>query len=48
VEEFESAGEAGSTFGTALLDVRRRGLAAGLPVVLSLVAYGDADWGIRR
>lgn len=48
VEELKCAGEAGSTFGKALLEVRRRGLATGLPVVLSLVAYGDADWGIGR
>ena len=48
VEELGRVAEAGGTFGSALVGVRRRGLAAGLPVVLSLVAYGDADWGIGR
>lgn len=38
-----AAGE-GGTFGDALLGLRRRALAAGIPMVLGLVAYGDADW----
>jgi HEAT repeat protein len=48
VEELKCAAQASATFGSAILAVRRRGLAEGLPVVLSLVAYGDADWRIGR
>jgi hypothetical protein len=35
------------TFGDALLGLRRRALAAGIPMVLTLVAYGDADWRLQ-
>ena len=37
----------GSTFGDVMLDVRRRLLARGLPMVLCLEAYGDADWQLK-
>jgi hypothetical protein len=30
--------------GEVLLRVRRQGLAGGMPAVLAIVAYGDADW----
>jgi hypothetical protein len=42
--ELKQAARASGTFGDALLGLRRRALAAGIPMVLSLVAYGDADW----
>ena len=42
--ELKHAAEKGQTFGDALLGMRRRALAAGLPMVLSLVAYGEVDW----
>jgi hypothetical protein len=42
--ELKRAARASGTFGDALLGLRRRALAAGIPMVLSLVAYGDADW----
>jgi len=42
--ELRHAAHAQGTFGDALLMLRRRALAAGIPMVLSLVAYGDADW----
>ncbi len=47
VEELRRAAEVGGTFGDALLVVRRHALAAGLPMVLSLVAAGDADWRLQ-
>lgn len=34
----------GATFGEIMRDVRREMLAQGLPMVLTLTAYGDADW----
>jgi hypothetical protein len=34
----------GITFGEVMLDVRRHLVLEGLPVVLALTAYGDADW----
>jgi hypothetical protein len=34
----------GMSMGDALRDLRRRGLADGYPMVLSVVAFGDADW----
>jgi hypothetical protein len=46
LNEFEGAAEETVTFGDVLLRVRRRALAAGIPMVLSLVAYGDADWRV--
>jgi hypothetical protein len=47
VQELQRAAEAGGTFGEAVLAVRRHALAAGLPMVLSLVAAGDADWRLQ-
>lgn len=35
------------TFGDVMLDVRRKMLAQGLPMVLCLEAYGDADWYLK-
>lgn len=35
------------TFGDVMLDVRRKLLAKGLPMVLCLEAYGDADWYLK-
>lgn len=46
--ELERVAQAGGTFGGALLGLRRRALAAGIPMVLSLVAYGDADWRLSN
>jgi hypothetical protein len=40
----ERARERPVTFGEVMRDVRRRLLAAGVPTVLALTAYGDADW----
>jgi hypothetical protein len=37
----------GLVLGDALLVVRRRLLAAGVPMALCLVAYGDADWQLQ-
>ncbi len=34
----------GATFGDVMLAVRRELLAEGLPVILAVSAYGDADW----
>lgn len=39
-------GKADATFGDVMLEVRRRLLAAGVPMVLGLTSYGDADWRI--
>lgn len=36
----------GATLGDVLLQVRRRLVAAGMPMSLTLVAFGDADWRI--
>lgn len=36
------------TFGDALLKVRRELLADNVPMVLALVAFGDADWRLAR
>jgi hypothetical protein len=30
--------------GDTMRDLRRQGLAAGYPMALSVVAFGDADW----
>jgi hypothetical protein len=35
-------------FGDVLLNVRRNAILDGLPVALSLVAYGDADWKLTK
>jgi hypothetical protein len=40
----ESAREREVTFGEVLRDVRRSLLADGMPTVLAVTAYGDADW----
>lgn len=37
-----------ATFGEAMLAARRRLLAAGMPMVLGLTTYGDADWLIGQ
>ena len=42
--ELHHAATTSSPFGDALLTLRRHALANGLPAVLCLVAYGDADW----
>jgi hypothetical protein len=47
LSELKRAARAQGTFGDALLGLRRRALAAGIPMVLSLVAYGDADWRLE-
>lgn len=39
-------GNGNATFGDVMLAVRRRLLAAGIPMVLGLTSYGDADWRI--
>ena len=49
VEEIAKvATEPDPTFGKAMLNARRKLLAAGTPMVLGLTSYGDADWRIRR
>jgi hypothetical protein len=35
-----------ASFGEVMLKVRRRAMAKGLPMVLCLMSYGDADWQI--
>jgi len=44
VNSLEIAAEKGLSLGDALLMVRRKALADGKPMVLSLVGIGDADW----
>jgi hypothetical protein len=47
VQELKDAGERpGATLGEVLLRVRRKALADGVPMVLGLTSYGDADWRI--
>jgi hypothetical protein len=41
----EAAGEAG--LGDVLRRLRRKALHDGYPMVLSIVAYGDADWRVE-
>jgi hypothetical protein len=36
-----------ATFGDVMLDVRRKSLGSGNPMVLCLRAYGDADWALE-
>ena len=36
-----------TTFGDVMLDIRRKLLAKGLPMVLCLSAYGDTDWKLK-
>ncbi len=38
--------ESPTPFAEILRDVRQQGLAKGLPMVLALTAYGDADWDV--
>jgi hypothetical protein len=40
--------EDGETFGDALLKLRRQFMADGLPMVMALTYYGDADWILGR
>jgi hypothetical protein len=47
LDELKRIARAGGTFGEALLGLRRRALAAGIPMVLSLISYGDADWRLE-
>jgi hypothetical protein len=45
----EAAGKDGdATFGEVMLAVRRQMLADGIPMVLTLNAFGDADWRIAK
>jgi hypothetical protein len=47
VEELKKhEGNVNATFGKVMLEVRRRLLATGTPMVLGLTSYGDADWRI--
>jgi hypothetical protein len=36
------------TFGDVMLQVRRQALKEGIPMVLSIYAYGDADWKLAK
>lgn len=42
----EYAGREATSFGDVMLAARRRMLARGIPAVLTLLAFGDADWQI--
>ncbi len=42
--ELEEAQGHTISFGDVLLNVRRKAMLKGLPIVLSLIAFGDADW----
>jgi hypothetical protein len=44
VSNLEKAAQKGLSLGDALVLVRRKALADGVPMVLSLVGIGDADW----
>jgi hypothetical protein len=45
IKRMQSASKkTGASFGDVMLSVRREMLAAGIPMVLTLTAYGDADW----
>lgn len=46
IDEF--AKQNAASFGDVMLAVRRRMLARGTPMVLALMAYGDADWQIGK
>ena len=47
VEEIKNhEGKADATFGDVMLKVRQRLLAKGIPMVLGLTSYGDADYRI--
>jgi hypothetical protein len=48
LEELDRAARADGVFGDAVLALRRRALAEGLLMVLSLVAYGDAGWRLHK
>ena len=47
VTSLEQAAKKGLGFGDALLLVRRKAMASGIPMVLSLVGIGDADWRLE-
>jgi plastocyanin len=47
VNNLEQAAEKGLSLGDALVLVRRKALVDGIPMVLSLVAIGDADWRFK-
>lgn len=36
------------TFGDVMLGVRRQALKEGIPMVLCIHAYGDADWKLAK
>jgi hypothetical protein len=44
LEILKSGSVADRSMGDALRELRRRALADGYPMVLSVVAFGDADW----
>ncbi|HEX7312613.1 MAG TPA: hypothetical protein VF297_01760 [Pyrinomonadaceae bacterium] len=44
IETLSEVAREGGAFGDVMRTVKRRMLARGLPMVLSLMAYGDADW----
>jgi hypothetical protein len=44
LDQFWDGGRPAVTIGDALTNVRRKFMADGLPVGLTLVAFGDADW----
>lgn len=48
IERLAQPARAQATFGDALLGTRRELLAQDLPMVLALVAFGDADWRIAH
>jgi len=48
VEQLTLVEGAEATFGAAMLAARRKLMVEGLPMVLGLTSYGDADWLIRR
>lgn len=47
-EELNSSDDHGVLFGDVLLHLRRKALMEGLPIVLCLIAFGDADWRLGR
>ena len=47
IDNLKQVSKEGKSLGDALIVVRRKALAEGIPMVLSLVAYGDADWRFK-
>ena len=47
ISNLKIAANQGKSLGDTLLFVRRKTLAEGIPMVLSLVAHGDADWRFK-